>query len=351
MGRHFLAAGVVAADTALLVAGHRGPLWVAALYAVTAALAYRMPLVAFGAALALSTVGGAAFVLLLWTGYLAGRAIATRRDALAVTAAALAAVAVQAARAPHGLPQVATTAVVFMALPLLVGRYLAQQDRLAATLADQARLHERLRIARDMHDSLGRRLSLVSIQAAALEVTPLPPPQQRAVRQLATAARQAMTEVYEVVGALREPTDVAALVADFRAAGVPVTLSAPAQPLPPAAYRVVEEGLTNAAKHAPGQPVAVAVERSPRDLRVTVVNPAPSRPATAGGHGLIGLSERVRLAGGLLRHEYSDGAFRLSALLPHAAPAVPRVRPVLLGVAAAALMFIVLPASLLLGVG
>jgi signal transduction histidine kinase len=357
VSRHLLAAAVVAVDTALLVAVHgTGYLWMVALFAATVVLAHRQRLAGFGGALLLGGVTAGGYAVLVWTSYRAGRG-ASRRALVAVAAAGLVAQLALRPAGPRAIPQLVVVYLVFVALPAVVGRYVTQQEQLMSVLGDQARLAERLRIARDMHDSLGRRLSLVSIQAAALEVTPLPAEQRRAVGQLGTAAREAMTELYGVIGALREPqctVDIGALVAQFRDAGVAVTVE-PAEPpaIGEAAYRVVEEGLTNAAKHAPGQPVSVSLRGEGDTLLVTVANPAPPRSAsTRGGRGLPGLDERVRLAGGLLHHEYADGRFRLTAMLPvtPTAPAKSPPRPALLGTAAAVLVLVVLPMSLMLGV-
>jgi signal transduction histidine kinase len=365
VGRHLLAAAVAAANTVILAAARPELAWLGVLFAVTALLAYRMPRAGFAAALALNAVTGVAYLLLLLTAFRAGRAAGARRDALAaagLAAGGLALLLVARPVDPRGIPQLVVVHLVFVALPLLVGGYLAQQERLTAALADQARLGERVRIARDMHDSVGRRLSLVSIQAAALEVSDLPPPQAEAVRRLAAAAREAMDEVYGVVGALRDtpgPAAVGALVAEFRTAGVPVDLRVRggARPLPgttaEAAYRVVEEGLTNAAKHAPARPVAVELAWERRALRVTLTNPGPPATAAAAGagRGLQGLAERVRLAGGRLRHGTADGAFRLAATLPLDPPPPPALpRPALVGAAAAVLLFLLLPAAMMVGV-
>lgn len=362
MSRHILAAAVVAVDTALLVAVHgTGYLWVVALFAATVILGYRQRLAGFGGALLLGAATAGGYAVLVWTAYRAGRD-SSKRALVAVGAGGLAAHLALRPADPRAVPQTVVVYLVFVALPAVVGRYVTQQDRLISVLSDQARLAERLRIARDMHDSLGRRLSLVSIQAAALEVTPLPAEQRRAAHQLGTAAREAMTELYGVIGALRGPqgcgphgtVDIGALVTQFRDAGVPVTVE-PEQPpaVDETAYRVVEEGLTNAAKHAPGQPVSVSLRGEGDTLLVTVANPAPSSSAAASGkRGLPGLDERVRLAGGLLHHGYADGRFRLTAMLP-VTPATPKaspVRPALLGTAAAILVLVVLPASLMLGV-
>ena len=403
MGKHLPAALVVVVDTLLLVATHSGGLPPAAITgyvlaaALTVTLRHRSPTAAFVAALVLATLTGATYVLLLWAAYQAGRAIVSRTGVAVIVGAAIGGLGTQlVARAgqPQAIGPIVSTFLVFVALPLLVGGYLAQHERLVSALgrnnqqlrreqeiiAERERFSERLRIARDMHDSLGHRLSLVSVQAAALEVSELPPRQQQAVRQLATATRGAMDELYQLVGALREPADALAgsrvvpaigrLVAEFQAAGVSVVLHQPGEPrrlstaAGQAAYRVAEEGLTNAVKHAPGQPVTVHVEWEADALLLTVTNPvaAPS-PAPVAGHGLTGLTERVLPAGGFLDHRLADGAFRLYAMLPAVPPGVAdrpgeeidhpaqvdRFRTVAVGFAAAVLMFVALPATFLVG--
>jgi signal transduction histidine kinase len=405
MGRHLLAAGVVLADTALLAAGHRSgsPLWVVPLYALAVvlviALGSRAALAGLVAALVLASLTGGSYVLLLWAAYQAGRDIVSRSGAAIAAGAVLGSLGVQIAARQvdvRVMPTLVVTYVVFVGLPLFAGRYLAQHERLVSALnhrnqqlrwkreflAEQERLRERLRIARDMHDSLGHRLSLVSIQAAALEVSALPPRQRAAIRQLAAAARSAMDELYELVGVLRnedarpgQPAAeaIAAVVAEFQAAGVQVTLRCRGEPrsLPAtaaqAAYRVVEEGLTNAAKHAVDQPVTVNVQWEPGTLLLDVSNAVPAQPAgpgrgTGARTGLHGLSERIGAAGGFLDHQLSGGQFRLVAMLPAAeetggvetgggqVPPVPHIRTAALGFTTAVLMFLVLPASMLLGV-
>ena len=120
--------------------------------------------------------------------------------------------------------------------------------------------------------------------------------------------------------------DLGGLVAESRDAGTPVDVVmriSRTDDLPGAigrtVYRVVQEGLTNARKHAPGQPVRLLLDGAPgEDLRVELSNPAgPSGTLTGSGTGLIGLTERVRLAGGELDHSVSaDGEFQLRARLP-----------------------------------
>jgi signal transduction histidine kinase len=402
MRRYAPAVAVVVAETALLVGSHPHglPPWVVALYAMAVmlvvALRWRSPAAAFVAALVLASMTGGGFVLLLWSAYQAGYGTASRSGTAVVVGATLGCFGVQLtirASNPRQLPYLISTFVMFVALPMLVGRYLAQHRRLVAALAGQnrqlrqqrellaerERLHERLRIARDMHDSLGHRLSLVSVQAAGLETSRLPEPQRWAVVQLATAARGAMTELHELIGALRAEDEPAArspgvvaigtLVAEFERAGVLVTLRRRGEPRPlsaaadQAAYRVVEEGLTNAVRHAPGSRVTVDVGWEADALLVTVTNPVPDGPVQPAGtdrHGLSGLRERVRLADGYLGTRSTAGQFRLYAMLPTTLPAtvlvdeVPatgRIRSGIIGFAAAGLMFVVVPASMLLGVG
>jgi signal transduction histidine kinase len=321
----------------------------------------------------------AAYALTGWTAYLTGLTLLSRADTATVAGSAVAAAALQAVLVPAATPQHVSGFVVFFVLPLLVGRYLAQHRTLVRTLdahnrqlrteqtllAEREQLRERLRIARDMHDSLGRRLSLVSVQAAAIEVGDLPAAQKAAVHALAGSARDAVSELYQLIGSLRGAADetpgadaVPALVADFRAAGVEVAVTGACGPLPESAsravYRVVEEGLTNAAKHAPGHPVAIHLTRETDALVVTVANAHTGHAEPGGGFGLAGLAERVGAAGGFLDHRAGHGSFRLVAMLPTTAfepgRRGGRTRATFVGVATAVLLFLLLPASLLTGV-
>ncbi|SPE53460.1 nitrate/nitrite sensor protein NarX [Streptomyces netropsis] len=360
--------------------------------------------------------------------------------------------------------------------PWLTGRYRRQYRELVAAgwsraaqlereqeiVADRARLRERARIARDMHDSLGHELSLIALRAGALQVAPgLDPAHRTAAADLREAAAAATDRLHDIIGVLRDPEPgpgpgprpptaplvpadetIPALVERAATSGLRVTLravsgdggvsvagagpdkpvrhggpteagpavtgrpvrvraapgdggavrqGAPAGPAGPAAggarqtvpetddsagavpagarpgtsgaptmaeraaYRVVQEALTNAAKHAPGAEVEVTVERGPHETVVTVVNgpaasdgparrplartaagpvAAPGRirahtrenPATtpsgtgAGtGTGLLGLRERAALAGGECVAGPYEGGFRVVARLPHAA--------------------------------
>lgn len=207
----------------------------------------------------------------------------------------------------------------------------------------QARQLERTRIAREMHDVLAHRISLLSLHAGALEFRPDAPADEvaRAAGVIRDSAHQALQDLRAVLGVLRasdgdepdrpQPTlaDLPGLVAESASAGMRVRL---AQRLPePAAvpahagrtaYRVVQEGLTNARKHAPGAAVQVDVEGGPEHgITVEVRNRAPvGGPASAipgTGTGLIGLAERVSLAGGRIEHgRTATGDFRLWAWQP-----------------------------------
>jgi signal transduction histidine kinase len=206
-------------------------------------------------------------------------------------------------------------------------------------LADQARHAERARIATEMHDVLAHRVSLMALQAGALEIRPdLPHAEVRQTAALIrTTARQALTELRDVIGVLREdaearyappPTlpDIATLVAEFREAGLQIDLdmqvetpaAAPA-PLGRDTYRIVREALTNVTKHARGTTATVHLSGGPGDgLRVEVRNKLPlTRHATTlpgAGLGLVGLAERVTLAGGTLTHGPDEaGNFVLTA--------------------------------------
>jgi signal transduction histidine kinase len=214
---------------------------------------------------------------------------------------------------------------------------------------EQAREAERLRIAREMHDVLAHRVSLLSLHAGALEFRPDAPAEEvaEAAGVIRATARAALEELRDIIGVLREggeqgapeppqPTlaQVPALIDESRAAGMHVRahIDAPdADALPAAlgrtAYRVVQEGLTNARKHAPGAAVDVDVAVDDGRLVVGVVSRRPVGVHAGGasgrlpgtGTGLVGLAERVALAGGELQHGTDeDGDFVLRASLPWA---------------------------------
>ena len=207
--------------------------------------------------------------------------------------------------------------------------------------ADQARAAERARIAREMHDVVAHRVTLVALHAGALEMRPDLPPAEiaRTAELIRTTARAALEELRSVVGVLRNPgdadeaapqapqpalVDIARLVEESRRAGmrVELTLEAPDPapgPLGRDAYRIVQEALTNVAKHASGAVTEVAVTGAPGDgLAIRVRNRLPAAAVRSwlpgAGAGLLGLAERVELAGGTLRHgRTDDGDFEVAA--------------------------------------
>jgi signal transduction histidine kinase len=208
---------------------------------------------------------------------------------------------------------------------------------------DEARAAERRRIAREMHDVLAHRLSLLAVHANALEFRPDASAEEvtEAAGVIGASARAALDELRGVIGVLREdgsesltqppqPTlaDLAALVEESRAAGMRITAgielgdAAPPAAVGRTAYRIAQEGLTNARKHAPGAAVTLTVHAPDGDLQVEVRSLAPvavasGSPLPGAGTGLIGLAERVTLAGGELEHGVDpDGAFVLRARLP-----------------------------------
>lgn len=209
----------------------------------------------------------------------------------------------------------------------------------------QARQMERARIAREMHDVLAHRISLLSLHAGALEFRPDAPPEEiaEAAGVIRDSAHQALQDLREVIGVLREggaddapdrpqPTlaDLPGLIEESRRAGMRVRLDHEVPDLAAVpvgvgrnAYRIVQEGLTNARKHAGGSTVDVMVAGAAgAGLSVEVRNPWPvggvASPAIPGaGTGLVGLTERAALAGGRLEHGRTEsGDFRLWAWLP-----------------------------------
>ncbi|PYY64027.1 two-component sensor histidine kinase [Curtobacterium sp. MCPF17_003] len=216
---------------------------------------------------------------------------------------------------------------------------------------DRAREQERAHIAREMHDVLGHRLSLVALHAGALEYRGpgLTPDETAAAAGVVRAeAHSALTDLRDVLGVLRDPAanggdevtgtappqptlvDLPTLLDQARAGGATVRarVDADSAAVPTAvgrhAYRIVQESLTNARRHAPGEPVDVVVETVRGSaIRVVVSNTLADGPAPAdasghsAGHGLRGLAERARLVGGSFRAGSDDGRVHVvEAVLP-----------------------------------
>jgi signal transduction histidine kinase len=209
----------------------------------------------------------------------------------------------------------------------------------------QARANERARIAREMHDVLAHRISQVSMHASALAFrTDLDADQMRASATIIQdTAHQALADLRGVLGVLRDPEsgqpleapqptyrDLEPLVEAVRSAGLKVTyddrIGSAAAELPDVigrtVYRIVQEGMTNAAKHAPGTALRIVVSGSPADgVTVELRNPLGLRPGSTpgAGLGLVGLSERAELRGGTLEGRREQGAWVLRGWIPWAA--------------------------------
>ncbi|MFI8996871.1 sensor histidine kinase [Streptomyces sp. NPDC053542] len=293
--------------------------------------------------------------------FLAGGRPGRTRPVATVLVAALAAgvlaVSVEPTWISRGSRYVAVVAGAVM-LPWFVGRFrrqyrdlvragwerAAQLEREQQLVAEQARLRERARIAQDMHDVLGHDLSLIALSAGALKLAPgLTDTHRAAAQDIRARAATAVERLGEVVGVLRQeageaparPGDagVADLVDQASASGLAVELHTvgAADGLPAmaerAVHRVVQEALTNIAKHAPHSTATVRLRHLATETEVRVENgPVPAaaqdRPQGAGS-GLIGLDERVRLAGGTFTYGPTEHGFAVLARFPHAAPARP----------------------------
>jgi signal transduction histidine kinase len=207
---------------------------------------------------------------------------------------------------------------------------------------------ERLRIARDLHDVLAHHLTLVNAQAgvAAYLLHTDPQAASTALHDITRNTRNALDELRVTVGLLRQDDEPAPpgqdhplhpvpgldrldqLLADFRSAGATVSLTVTGSPqaLPPsadlAAYRIIQEALTNATKHAPGAPIDLDVHWGQGRLDLRVANgPAPGHPAghrgPGTGHGLIGMRERTHSCGGTLTARADAmGGFAVDAAIP-----------------------------------
>ncbi len=250
-------------------------------------------------------------------------------------------------------------------LPALAGLYLGSYRWLTETLrdraeraereqqlvAEQARGQERTRLAAEMHDVVSHSVTLMVLQAGALGVTARDGATRAAAEELRTTGCQALGELRELIGVLRNgqpgqpgvrpasapppgarPAEIIpgllALVAESESVGVPVELDQRGEPGPVspaaarAAYRVLQEALTNVRKHAPGARVRMQVAVGPDGISLDVRNGAAAAPAdaelaaTGSGSGLDGVRERVRLLGGrLAAGPAGDGGFQVSAVL------------------------------------
>jgi signal transduction histidine kinase len=345
-------AAVVAATSVPLLWRRRWPLGVLVAVAATLVLPRALTQVA------LPLWGG--FGPLVFALYSAGHWAARPKDALAllVPAATLAVLGME-------LPGFATYGQYAFSVPVLLLGWAVGQgmrrwrrltlmlrgalDELAATeqvRAAAAVADERARMARELHDVVAHSVSVMVVQAgsARLGMAEDPAASAAALRAVERTGRQALVEMQHLLGLLRpddagpslapQPTlrALPALVESACAAGQPVELRVEGAPaaLPPgldlSAYRIVQEALTNAVRHAGPVPVTARVHHAADRLELEVTNapgrPPAARPTPGKGHGLIGMRERAELFGGTLQAgRTQEGGFRVRAVLPLPEPA------------------------------
>jgi signal transduction histidine kinase len=235
-------------------------------------------------------------------------------------------------------------------LAVFVGDYVHGRQQIVEELAEERHtsaverelrsvVEERARIARELHDVVAHHMSMITVQAetARYRHKDLPPEAVRELTEIAQVARSSLSELRGLLSALRDegadpnrtpqPTlaDLPALADRITASGTPVklTVSTDTAPLPQvvqlAVYRIVQEGLSNVVRHAPGAPTRVSITREANTLHIEVTNTRPRsvRPArNPKGHGLIGLRERATLLGGTFQVDQPSGGWRLRASLP-----------------------------------
>ena len=300
-------------------------------------------------------------VLLVSACYASGRHLAGRR---ALVALVLAVGTVFAVAAIHDPDDIVWPTVFFAALPWLAGRTLRNQTALTRELAEKAEraahareeeerraiAAERSRIARELHDVLAHNLSVMVVQAGAARrvVESSPERAAEAAELIQRTGCEALAELRHLFGAVRraEGEDLSGppslvrveeLARGARAAGLKVRLTVEGEPvpLPPgvdqAAYRVVQEALTNTLRHAGGTHAAVTVSYEPNEVVLSIEDDGAADRGdglsdTGSGYGLIGMRDRVALYGGLLQAGPRDGGgFAVRARLP-TRPLVPGAR-------------------------
>lgn len=222
---------------------------------------------------------------------------------------------------------------------------LEERARRAEREADRERrlaaAQERTRIARDLHDSAGHAINVILVQAGAARLLGEQDPERSraAIETIEEVARETLGEIDQLVGALREddptardgsavepPPGLAALEAlaeRHRSSGLDVSIETRGtrRALPPgvdqAAYRILQEGLTNAARHGDGR-VDVEIDFCDGALELAVENATGSSETPSGpGHGIVGMRERVALLGGTLEASRANSVFRIRARLPY----------------------------------
>jgi len=243
-----------------------------------------------------------------------------------------------------GLWVVALTRREFLVRAIQAERSLAETRRAREAETQAAAFAERARIARDLHDVLAHSLAAVSVNLQAAEglltsgTLPAGNPELvkaiECIDRAGTLTRDGLAAAKRAVLALRDdtaplPEQLASLAGQYRTVGDPAVsfeVSGEARPIPPeagvAVYRTAQEALTNARKHAPGQPVTLHLGYEPDMVTLSVINPIPPRRAdgpladTGGGFGLVGLRERAALAGGTLEAGPDAGNWRVNLRIP-----------------------------------
>ncbi|MGH8932304.1 MAG: sensor histidine kinase [Egibacteraceae bacterium] len=243
--------------------------------------------------------------------------------------------------------------VLLMVAPIVAGylvgaRRRAQREvvegerRLEEVETRRAVLEERTRIARELHDVVAHHMSMIAVQAetAPFRIPDLPETSKECLAEISSTARGALIEMRRLLGVLRSEDagaergpqpgleQVDELVGNARRAGVTVdsAITGRRRPLPPgtdlSAYRIVQEALSNAIRHAPGASIRVETRYEPEGLRILITNepppgPPPQMPSRLVSHGLVGMRERVAMLGGALAAGPTpDGGYAVEASLP-----------------------------------
>jgi signal transduction histidine kinase len=210
----------------------------------------------------------------------------------------------------------------------------AERERLLAIA------EERARIARDLHDSAGHAINVIAVRAGTARMRREPERSQAALEAIEELARRTVEDIDRIVGSLRErdsangavdaPPALASLdtlAARHHAAGLDVRIASEGDArqlenaVDQAAYRILQEALTNAARHGTGAArVQIAFGEAALELTVSNAASVERSPRPNGGHGLVGMRERATLLGGSLAVERADGTFRVRARLPYRRP-------------------------------
>lgn len=243
-------------------------------------------------------------------------------------------------------PVAAIGAVLVVIAPVLAGRLVRHLSEQNAALTDlAAQLHEeqrrveevavdaeRARIAQELHDVVGHEVTLIAIQAEAAAAALRTSPEKAAepVEAIRSTAHRTLTEIRSVLDLLSPGGDTGGATSErlselserAEAAGIANALEVTGRPWPDGApaglavNRIVRECLTNAGRHAPGQPVSLTVDWSPEEVRVSASNPVGTRQRPVPGRGLTGIRHRAELLGGSFAMGVDEGRFDVRVSLP-----------------------------------